>query len=615
LKSRLALFAILMVAVLITTVAAQSTDPVPPTATPFRSILLVPNAFVRGGPGDDYVPVGSVTPDDPLHALNRSENGDWVLIRYNRGFGWIRRDLAYWTINIDALPILTSENLTPSPVPGNPTATAFFPTSTPTGDYIRVSATSAYVRAGPGRTYLRLGQLFGGDPVAPVGRNEDTTWVLIHFGDGFGWIRSDLAVWVSDLEALPVLTTDNLTPSPTFTATSTLTRTPRPSRTPTPTATFTTTPTFTPTTTSTYTPTFTATATATASATASATETPTLTPTRTFTATDTSIPPSLTPTLTLTASATMTATFTATTTAVPASPTATVTPQPSETATITPLPPTRETTVTPTDAAAALIPTSTSLPPLASATRESSPTTAPSETMTATVTQVVPTETPTPLPASPTGTFTLTPEAPTPTQTSTPLPTVLVEPTEIPETPTATVLPASPTGTFTPTETSTPLPAVIVEPTAAPNEPARDGGFSLPPEAIVGGIGLLAVLGYIALYLRGVASTERYANGFVIDQCPVCHRGELIVDATPKRTFGIPGARHTVRCTNCRSVLREIGYRRWRYAVDRLENIPLFDRLNNREIDEETLRMLLDNPVTGSGRAAVNPRFVDGDKD
>jgi hypothetical protein len=194
---------------------------------------------------------------------------------------------------------------------------------------------------------------------------------------------------------------------------------------------------------------------------------------------------------------------------------------------------------------------------------------------------------------------------------------------------------ATSTSTFTPTATE--IGIIVVAPTqtgqitAQPTDdttPTRtsipqggserdDGiglpGVGLPTEAVVGGMGLLAVLGYIALYLRGVAAAERYAKGFVIDQCPVCRRGELIVDATSKRTLGIPGARHTVRCTNCRSVLREVGSRRWRYAVDRLENIPLYDRLNNREVDEETLKLLLENPVmpAGSNGTAVQPRFLD----
>jgi hypothetical protein len=139
-------------------------------------------------------------------------------------------------------------------------------------------------------------------------------------------------------------------------------------------------------------------------------------------------------------------------------------------------------------------------------------------------------------------------------------------------------------------------------------------GFSIPAEAVLGGLGLLLVLGYIWLYLRAVAASERYAKGFVIDQCPVCQRGELLVDASTKRTLGIPQTRHIVRCSNCRSVLREVGYRRWRYAVDRLENIPLYDRLNNREVDEDTLKLLLENPVSSS-TPVTPPGFIDSDGD
>jgi hypothetical protein len=61
-------------------------------------------------------------------------------------------------------------------------------------------------------------------------------------------------------------------------------------------------------------------------------------------------------------------------------------------------------------------------------------------------------------------------------------------------------------------------------------------------------------------------------------------------------------------------VLREVGYRRWRYAVDRLENIPLYDRLNNREVDEDTLKLLLENPVSSS-TPVTPPGFIDSDGD
>ena len=100
------------------------------------------------------------------------------------------------------------------------------------------------------------------------------------------------------------------------------------------------------------------------------------------------------------------------------------------------------------------------------------------------------------------------------------------------------------------------------------------------------------MLVYVALYWRGAAGAERYAEGFVIDTCPVCGRGQLLVETRQDRVLGIPRARSTVRCTVCRSVLREVGDRRWRYAVDRAENPAMYTRFNGQVVDEETLRSI-----------------------
>ncbi len=683
---------------------ASAQDDATTSATPLRNTLLVPDGFVRSGPGENYVEVGQVTPDSTLFALNRSEDGLWVLIRYNRGFGWIRRDLAYWVISVDALPVLSTADLTPTAQAGRPTATPFFPTSTPTGDYITVNANSAYVRAGPGRTYLRLGQLYSGDAIEPLSRNADTTWILIRFRDGFGWISRELGVWTTDLESLPVVSVLRLTPSATYTPSLT------PSNTATATATFT--PSNTPTATNT------ATATPTDTATFTATPTATITPSATNTATATSTP-SATATATATSTNTPTSTFTATTAPTDTDvPTETVTSTPAATDTEAPTETDQPTnTVEPTNTISV---TNTELPTetaIATATDTEAPTD--TETTEPSATPVIPTETatntatttqtasdePTNEPTNtPTDALTLTESSPlivasatlqvtvieAPTLTSTSAvaetaeatqentsevtadvtPTVdglavlgtssaiatnvaaqttrEVEPTEAPatqvaqassETPTSE--PSEPIATITPsavvtdeapaeltaeaTETEE-VGAIIVgtesgSTSAAPTSPATpSSGTSstapasrFPLEAVIGGLVLLLVLIYVGLYLRGLAAANRYANGFVIDQCPVCRRGELIVESTPKRTFGIPGARRTVRCTHCRSVLREVGERRWRYAVDRMENVPLYDRLNNREIDEETLKLLLANPVTNGSSADIG--FVDDSAD
>lgn len=624
------------------TLAQQPETSPTPTFTPSESVLVVIDAFVRGGPGELYTPVGSLTLGTVLFPINRSTDGNWVLIRYNRGFGWIRRDLGYWLVNIDTLPILPVTSLTPTPLDKPTPVTPFIiPTSTPPGDFVDVNARSALVRAGPGRTYLRLGQLTPGSELQPLSRNGDTTWILIEFRDGVGWINAGLGNWETDLESLPILDEPDLTP----TVTMTFTVTPLPSRTPT--ATFTPSHTFTPSQTFTPSPTPTITPSSTNTPTATFTLTPTPTYTPTLTAT-------FTPTITPRPTETATSTFT---------PSPTETPEPTVEPSPTVLPPTATATATDTEVATELpsatfttteIVTETPNPtasPTASLTASLEPsatfTSLPTETLTPTLTPTQEATT-----ALPTATDTATETAtsvdsglvateipPTFTETAAPSPepsaTDAATNTEIPPTPTST---DSPTvtdipATELPTEDSTIIAALTqaaatetavavgvivtsesptVEPvvTPPPTTPETTDGTRLPLEAILGGIALLLVLIYIGLYLRGLAAAERYAKGFVIDDCPVCRRGDLIVESRPGRVLGIPNARHTVRCSNCRSVLREVGNRRWRYAVDRIENAAMYDRWNNHEIDEESLKRLLDRPVT-TIRPVSKPDFVD----
>jgi len=524
-------------------VAAVQTTPEPtatPSPTPPVNIVIKTDIFVRGGPDEDYLPVGHLVLGDIVTPVSRNPDATWVMIIYRRGFGWIRRDLASWVDNIEALPIITEPNLTPSPIPGKITATPFFPTETPLGNFVRVTANSALVRAGPGGTYLRLGQLYAGDLVEPVGRNDTTTWILIRFGDGFGWIAENLVDWKIDLTALPVLTENNLTPSATFTASSTPTNT----ATPTATQTASNTPTATSTATNTLTATLTSTSTATATSTASPTETPSNTPTATYT----SIPPS------------------ATNTEIPPTPTA-----------------------TPTEAVVVVVPSHTPEVPTATDTEPAT---------------VTPTE------VSPTPTLTLTPE-------------------ETESLPLATLAILAQTVTLPPpSETSAPLlagtltaEAAGVSPfTATPTISAGSGneGGRFPIEAAVGGLILLAVLAYVGLYLRGAAAAERYKNGFVIDRCPVCQRGHLVVEGRSERFLGIPRPRRMVRCTECRSLLRETSNRYWRYAVDRIENPVMYERFNGREIDDSTLKTLEKEPIRPATphpkSPTTPPKFVEDDE-
>jgi len=136
----------------------------------------------------------------------------------------------------------------------------------------------------------------------------------------------------------------------------------------------------------------------------------------------------------------------------------------------------------------------------------------------------------------------------------------------------------------------------------------------LAAEAIAAGIILLGIIAYLVAYLRGAAGAKRYANGFIIEVCPICRDGLLTVESRTERNLGIPNTRHLVKCDNCRSLLREMGGGRWRYAVDRIANPVLYDRLNNRELREDTLQKLLDTPPEAPV-PHVPPGFVDDESD
>ena len=249
--------------------------------------------------------------------------------------------------------------------------------------------------------------------------------------------------------------------------------------------------------------------------------------------------------------------------------------------------------------------------PSATASRTPRPTNTPMPTSTDTV---EPSETPTHTPSA-----TLTATA-----TSSPPSTATTEPTAtVTQSSTATV---APTDTTVPTETATAThtPAAAVAGTATLSatlvpqvtEGDDSGGGRVPLEAIVGGILLAAIIGYVALYLRGVAAMNRYNDGFVIEQCPACRRGHLTVENRQSRLFGIPRPRRIVRCDVCRSVLRETGDQRWRYAIDPVVNAALYERYNGREIDEADLVKLAQQPIVpdSSPKPPVEPpTFIEHD--
>jgi uncharacterized protein YgiM (DUF1202 family) len=448
-----------------------------------------------------------------------------------------------------------------------------------------VQPTSVYVRSGPGENFVAIGAVFAGDTVQPLNRNEDGLWILIPYGRLTGWLPRDSVVWADDITVLPVLA-PNVTPTANA-----------------------------PTTTQRMTPT-----------------SPALTglvllnnaevafvrsgPGRGYARLGQLSPGMLVEPVSRNVDNTwVMIRFTDVTTLFDGFGwVARNLVQWQDNALVDALPVVEESNLTPT---LTLAPSNTP-EGFVAATQLPSPTTIPTLTFTP--------EAPTPTP-SPTLTFTLSPtltftiEAPTvtlitpgtvdiatliPVVTDTPIiientatPTltettisIAVAPTNIPTQiilPTATQLPPT---RETPSPTAIVIATEVPPLTAVPDNSAPATPASVPVGAIALGTGGILGLMYLGLFAQGLATVRRYHQGFVIEKCPVCERGTLTVETRPQRVFGIPGVKRTVRCSECRSVLREKGTQRWLYAVDRIENPVLYERYNGREITDSELKTL-----------------------
>lgn len=167
---------------------------------------------VRGGPGYSYDPIGALPLGSWVQPISRSKDGQWILVAYQSSQGWIQRDGVYWRLNTAALPVLDGDDFTPIP-PNALTAGARGPTYTPNANWVNVGLDRAYVRSGPGQGWLPVGQALTGQVVEPVARDQSGSWVLIYYGNGYGWISQELVLWITDTNSLPVYRDTNLTPA------------------------------------------------------------------------------------------------------------------------------------------------------------------------------------------------------------------------------------------------------------------------------------------------------------------------------------------------------------------------------------------------------------------
>lgn len=107
-----------------------------PTAAPSGAALnILLNANVRAGPGTNYGILGGLTPGSPVQVTGRDSTATWYVVQYQGQQGWVSNQVAQYTGDINALPVVQA--------PPTPIAPVVAPTSPP------AAATAAPTAAGP----------------------------------------------------------------------------------------------------------------------------------------------------------------------------------------------------------------------------------------------------------------------------------------------------------------------------------------------------------------------------------------------------------------------------------------------------------------------------------
>ncbi len=211
-----------------------------------------------------------------------------------------------------------------------------------------------------------------------------------------------------------------------------------------------------------------------------------------------------------------------------------------------------------------------------------------------------------------TSTPTFTPEATATPPPATPTPSPLPSPTETAP-PTASPVPTdtriAPTATATVASTATAVSGAGVQSTTSPSTPGVAlPRISPPPRGTLIGIGGgAAALALVVLLVgwrqrRGRRELARYADGFVLETCPVCQRGALTLEEQVTRSLGAPSVRRTVRCDTCRSVLRQVRPGVWRLTVDPRVNPALAEAQRGQTLADAEL------PAFAEKARAYEPR-------
>lgn len=145
---------------------ATPTEALPPTTAPTETqaaaaetpagsaLTILQAANVRSGPGVNYGIIGGLQAGSTPEVVGRDSAASWYVVTYLGGQGWVAAQLAQYTGDINALPVIAAPPPPPTATPVPPTATsAPQPTATRSGvpvgssrgvrgDYFRLQTTA-----------------------------------------------------------------------------------------------------------------------------------------------------------------------------------------------------------------------------------------------------------------------------------------------------------------------------------------------------------------------------------------------------------------------------------------------------------------------------------------
>ena len=180
-------------------VMTSSATPLPTPPAP-----VTPGGIaVRSGPGFTYSAAGFVANGSYINLLGRNSNSTWVKVSANNNtlIGWMNASVIETSLNIHDLPIVDG------------TTTPTTPTTTPTSDTASATITTGAlnVRSGPGLGYSVLEQVYLGQTITLIGRNDSSTWVKATTSNGQqGWLSAGFIQANVAISSLPVIASPTL---------------------------------------------------------------------------------------------------------------------------------------------------------------------------------------------------------------------------------------------------------------------------------------------------------------------------------------------------------------------------------------------------------------------